>query len=285
MSKKLYRYISFEDFVNLLVNCKDRFVHPASWEDKYEGYLFSHMETKDEVREIVTEMYNNLCPKNYYAISDNYFRLWHSKWFAYAQCWSKYAETDAMWRCYSYGNRAIRIRTKMDKLLNHAEKIFPKQDNFKAYLEKVSYDLKKKNTLEQQIRQMGETRSPYESYFHKRSAFKHEGEYRLLIVNTSLSGAVAMSSYGVKFKIEDQVKNKSDEEIISYLTEKIYEQRFSWNTERDSIKIEDAGDVSEYIEGVMVHPLAPEWYVKIIEDICIQKNIKFDGQSKIYELD
>ena len=50
MSKRLYRYISFEDFVNLLINNKDRFVRPASWEDKYEGYLFSHIETKEEIR-------------------------------------------------------------------------------------------------------------------------------------------------------------------------------------------------------------------------------------------
>ena len=88
MGKRLYRYISFEDFVNLLVNNKERFVRPVSWEDKYEGYLFSHMETKEEIREIVKEMYNNLCPRNYYAIPDNYFRMWHSKFFVYAQCLS-----------------------------------------------------------------------------------------------------------------------------------------------------------------------------------------------------
>lgn len=41
MGKRLYRYISFEDFVNLLVNNKERFVRPVSWEDKYEGYLLS----------------------------------------------------------------------------------------------------------------------------------------------------------------------------------------------------------------------------------------------------
>lgn len=57
MEKKLYRYIGFEDFVNLLVNNKDRFVRPITWDDKYEEYLFSHMETKDDIREIVTEMY------------------------------------------------------------------------------------------------------------------------------------------------------------------------------------------------------------------------------------
>ena len=34
----------------------------------------------------------------------------------------------------------------------------------------------------------------------------------------------------------------------------------------------------------MIHPLAPQWYVKIIEDICKVKKIHFDGQSEIYTL-
>ena len=284
MGKRLYRYISFEDFVNLLVNNKDRFVRPVTWEDKYEGYLFSHMETKAEIREIVKEMYNNLCPRNYYAIPDNYFRMWHSKFFVYAQCWSKYAETDAMWRCYSYGNRAVRIRTRDDKLLQHTQKLFSEQDNFKVYLEKVSYDLKGKDVIEQQIGQMKISLLTYEAYFHKRPAFKHEGEYRLLAVDNNLSSANSFMSYGVKHKIEEHVKNKTDEEIIDYLTDKIYEQRADWKKDMANIKIEDAGDISEYIEGVMVHPLAPEWYTNIIKDICLKNNIKFDGQSRIYEL-
>ena len=56
-------------------------------------------------------------------------------------------------------------------------------------------------------------------------ASKHEGEYRLLIADNSLFNADGLSSFGVKFKIEEQVKNKTEEEIIDYLTEKIYEQR------------------------------------------------------------
>ena len=81
MNRKLFRYIGFEDFINLTINNKDRFVRPSSWDDKYEGYLFSHMETPEDVRQIVSEMYHKLCPRNYYAIPDNYFRMWHSKWF------------------------------------------------------------------------------------------------------------------------------------------------------------------------------------------------------------
>jgi hypothetical protein len=285
VSKKLFRYIGFEDFINLAINNKDRFVRPSSWEDKYEGYLFSHMETTEDVHQIVSEMYYNLCPRNYYAIPDNYFRMWHSKWFTYAQCWSKHPETDAMWRCYSYGNRAIRIRTRDDKLLVHTEKIFPDKEQFSVYLGKVSYDLNKKSVLEQQIRQMKDSLLAHETYFHKRPAFRHEGEYRLLIADNSLYSAEGFSSFGVKFKIEEQVKNKTDEEIIEYVTNKICAQRPDWNRNGDNnVRIEDAGDISEFLEGVMVHPLAPQWYVDIIRDICQSKKIKFDGQSEIYTL-
>ncbi len=286
MGKKLFRYICFEDFVNLTINNKDRFVRPSSWDDKYEGYLFSHMETPEDVHKIVSEMYDKICPRNYYAIPNNYFRMWHSKWFTYAQCWSKHPETDAMWRCYSYGNKAIRIRTRDDKLLDHTKKVFPEEEHFKVYLEKVNYDLDKKSAMEQQINQMKDSLLVHETYFHKRPAFRHEGEYRLLIADNSLYIAEDLSSLGVKFKIEEQVKGKTADEIIDYLTERICKQRANWNRDGDNnIRIENAGDIAEFLEGVMVHPLAPQWYVDIIQDICEARKIKFDGQSEIYMLE
>lgn len=89
----------------------------------------------------------------------------------------------------------------------------------------------------------------------------------------------------MKFKIEEQVKGKSADEIIDYLTEKICTQRANWNKDsNDNIRIEDAGDIPEFLEDVMVHPLAPQWYVDIIQDICKTRKIKFDGQSEIYIL-
>lgn len=69
----------------------------------------------------------------------------------------------------------------------------------------------------------------------------------------------------MKFKIEEQVKNKTDEEIIEYVTNKICAQRPDWSRNGDNnVRIEDAGDISEFLEGAMVHPLAPQWYVDII---------------------
>lgn len=53
--------------------------------------------------------------------------------------------------------------------------------------------------------------------------------------------------------------------------------------EDNNVRIEDAGDVKEYIDGVMVHPLAPQWYVKIVEDICKMKTYDLmDNQKYIH---
>lgn len=72
---------------------------------------------------------------------------------------------------------------------------------------------------------------------------------------------------------------------LNYLTERICTQRANWERNGDyNVRIEDAGDISEFLEGVMMHPTASMWYVDIVRDICQSKNIKFDGQSEIYTL-
>lgn len=125
----------------------------------------------------------------------------------------------------------------------------------------------------------------HETYLRKRPAFKHEIEYRLLIADNSLYIEEDLSSFGVKFKIDEQVKEMTADEIIDYLTEKICTQRANWNRDsNNNIRIEDAEDISEFLDGVMVHPLASQWYVDIIQDICKKRKIKFDEQPEIYIL-
>ena len=287
MSIELYRYISVEDFVNLVINNKERYMRPSLWDDKYEGYLFTRIETREDIRQIVSTMYYELCPGNYYAISDNYFKMWHSKWFTYVQCWSRHPETDAMWRCYSYGDKAIRIRTRKDKLLAHAKKLFPDKSKFSISLKRVSYDLGEETAMKQTIDSMRKSPLVYKSYFHKRRVFKHEGEYRLLVEDVSSYYFNHLTSFDVKSemkKINDMV---DDEKIIDYLTDQIYTAREKLRmttSEKDAVRLENAGNISDFLEGVMVHPLAESWYVDIVKEICQSKGIEFDGQSTIYKL-
>ena len=79
--------------------------------------------------------------------------------------------------------------------------------------------------------------------------------------------------------------DENDEEIIEYLTERILSHRIDYKLSSNAnVWVEDAGNISDFLEGVMVHPSAPEWYVNIVQDICLQKGIHFDGQSQIYKL-
>ena len=90
----------------------------------------------------------------------------------------------------------------------------------------------------------------------------------------------------VKPNIEEQIKGITDqEEIIDLITDAILSIRKSYRTNlNDQALIKDAGNLNDFLEGAMVHPQAQDWYVKIIEDICLQKGIPFEGQSQIYKL-
>lgn len=122
-----------------------------------------------------------------------------------------------------------------------------------------------------------------ETYFHKRPVFKHEGEYRLIIADNRTFSVEYLSAIMAKDQVKNNIKDEMPpEEIVKCLTESIIDKRREWNKPENDIIIEDAGNISEYIESVMVHPLAQDWYVEIIKDICAAKKIKFEGKSKIY---
>ena len=47
----LYRIISLETFLDIVLNKRERYVRPATWEDTFEGYLFSKLENQEEKKE------------------------------------------------------------------------------------------------------------------------------------------------------------------------------------------------------------------------------------------
>ena len=63
---------------------------------------------------------------------------------------------------------------------------------------------------------MGDSKLTHETYFHKRPAFKHEREVRLLIADNRLYIRENLSSLSVKWNIAEQVTGKNDGEIFDY---------------------------------------------------------------------
>ena len=146
MDEYLYRYISFESFVDLIQTKELAFCLPFIWDDTKEMYAY---------KEAILKM------DNAYAR----ILLFSSLYNIYAQCWTKLDESDAMWRIYNYSNMTIRIKVKREKFKLLGKNIEIKDveyiDNFQEKIENSSDDLINLLAL-------------------KRKAFSHEKEVRII---------------------------------------------------------------------------------------------------------
>lgn len=98
-------------------------------------------------------------------------------------------------------------------------------------------------------------------------------------------GGQSLSSYIAQHNLDKNIIGKIKSEIVDEIVKEICNSRITWKCiEKDNVLIKEVEDVSEFLEGVMVHPTAPKWYVDIIYDICKSRDIPFDGQSDIYTL-
>ena len=249
----LYRYISFESFVGMIQNKALTFVFPELWDDPKESTPFY-----DFVQSYIDNPYAQI-------IYDSIYNK------TYGQCWTKLSESDAMWRIYSYNNRSIRLKVSVDniKKLSNIE-IVPVK-----YSDKFEID-------DKDIR-----KAFLQSLAFKRTAFKHEEEVRLLkeyrfkneedmdqhikaflAINIPEKGYDIAESMYPKISIEEKVK-----ELVKKLNIGI--------GRKNTIEI-SFGNIPDFIENIKIHPLAPDWYVSIVEEFCRRNNIPFAGKSTLY---
>ncbi|RGO24703.1 DUF2971 domain-containing protein [Dorea sp. OM02-2LB] len=277
----LYRIISLETFVDLLHNQRERYVRPETWDDNYEGDLFKKIENPWDRRKIIEDIYYNVCPRNYEATIDNLLKLEHGKYFVYGQCWSTSFDSDALWRIYSYNHHAIQIKTTDIRIKNLL------QDNSDILYEirKVKYDVEPEdNLMHEQVLQLREKRKIYEPFFHKRKAFKHEAEVRVLIDDTQRYQIMEMSSQGANWKIHEKMQEiPEDIDRINEIEKRLSDYMGHWKEKKlDAAWYQPIVCLNKYISGVRVHPMAEEWYVELIKTLCEEKKIKFDGKSNLY---
>lgn len=137
----LYRFLSFESFVDIVqTNCLT-FVKPEMWEDPYESYILKTLKRPggiEEIKKCIGEIGIDRLPDLSFLseIGTNY----------YGQCWTQTPESDAFWRIYSFNNKSIRIeinRDDIDKLecdgikVIHGPIVYEKDINLKTELNKV----------------------------------------------------------------------------------------------------------------------------------------------------
>lgn len=109
---KLYRYISFEEFVDIVQNKKLSFVYPPeAWEDTYEGFLFRAIQTT-QGKERILELLPSGAKKSFVKGSLTEKTLSRVRY----QCWSEAKDSIAMWSIYSNQKKALMICTSSETL-------------------------------------------------------------------------------------------------------------------------------------------------------------------------
>lgn len=173
----LYRYISFEEFMNLLTTKQMHYVNPTKWQDVYEGAMFKALEVPGLRKKLLSTLLTTPSPHGAEIALKNYCKLLFARYHWFGQCWTyEPEESDAFWRIYSYDNHAIRISTTKDQIIDILPSNLYYKESRKVKYDNVSDEIFAKKMLDETLR----VKSTYECYFHKRKAFQHEKEYRFL---------------------------------------------------------------------------------------------------------
>ncbi len=170
----VYRFISFDSLLELIISGKLTLVSTSLWDDLYENYFFK---TKVST------------PNGDFSGSLNEIQT-----RLYGQCWTLNPESDALWRIYSENHRGVRIQTTLRKLYEAVAQIDFFQVDNSACMGKVEY-----NTLEEiehKIRNVKyftvmDSKFFYNTLLTKRNEFLHEREVRVLycaskVLNSSI---------------------------------------------------------------------------------------------------
>lgn len=266
----IYRFISFEAFVNIVQTQALTFVNHELWDDPYEGYIFKALKT-DEGQKQIEALAKKIFPNHHYLIA----MLYQFKNTFHGQSWTECEESDALWRIYSSNNRAVRIEVNTSSI----------RDLSDVSCDRIIY--KDFSSLEDEIRDLiKKTGSKIgvdikRILLRKRTAFKHEEEVRLL-TKVNLNYLTDNKSRQQRDLMNQGLlcmKKKGD------ITDKEFQTGWEDNNKIKEIpqsvskKIEN---IDNFIKSVVIHPLSSKWYVDTVKEYCKRNNINFIGKSKLY---
>lgn len=285
MLEPLYRIISFPGFVNLVEHKMERFVEPTTWEDTYEGYMLRLLEDTSKRKDVLRILHEEVYPNNIGATMESYLNLWSARWLCYGQCWSKISESDALWRIYSYDKMAIRIETN-EKLIRSQIENSDLARQYSIVVDNVDYDLDENDALKTQTELLKESKRAVEPFYHKRLAFEHEREKRVILISNYKKMIDGLSTMGALFNFEkaNAGRQLSTDDMLEQVEKEILKMQYPF--EKEKLRKEmfvQISDLSQYILSVMVHPQAEDWFVKLVEKICKRTEIKCLGKSHMYD--
>ena len=306
-NQKLYRFIPFQELVDICETpCKIVLKSPSLWDDNYEGYFYRKLMHEESMSEMFVRFNTLIKDSDLDIDGDLQINITNSKqktilamlrystlyYLIFCISWSKKRESDALWRIYNHNNKSLRISTK----INNFKKI--EYLNFNVVDYKTHLGLKKvlDEILVRNINTNHLTFKLFMPFCLKRKEFHHESEVRMFYFHKLPTIPILNLIRSDKHNAEDLnfiikgIKTCFDESG-SFITSNykkllsVYLSPFK-DKENSVVPIE----LKKYniapkdiIDDVMVHPLASDYYVDIIEKYCERFKIDFLGKSKLYE--
>lgn len=155
--KYIYKYLTFNQFVDLVESKRLYLTRVSEWDDVYEAVELRHLVSNGMRKgppQWVPEMLGEDLMK---ALDQSMF----DSYYAQSWTWSE-EESDAMWRIYSPNNDGVRLKMNVDKIYNAMKcSLLQLDSNIKIFHNKVKYQNTNIGSIEV-----------------KRKAFFHEKEYR-----------------------------------------------------------------------------------------------------------
>ena len=252
----LWRYMSLEKFVNILKTKSLFFTRADKFDDPFEGFVPS------EIRDSYEKSAKRVAPnedivKLLMKVNED------SRKYVMCNCWHQNpVESMAMWDKYHMRNSGIVIKTTMRDLKNSLS------DSKNVFIGKVEYFYSKNYDFDYKNR-LGHSGSllnqkwTYFPYFHKRKAFEHEREVRMII------------------DIEPFVRRALDQEIpedVSLLQKYISEIEFP-----DICKVGKPlkVNVNKVINKIIISPYCDNWITETVKSVVHQYGFDFSVNSSI----
>ncbi len=225
------RYIDLARFTALLGDKKLHLARPDTFRDQHEGSITEPMEATLE------HQFSDR-PGLLATISE--YRK-KAKESVFISCWCILpTESEAMWRLYCGDEYGVAIAVEYQRL----ESVFVGRGRTMAPVTYIDY--------QRQGFPQGNTMYPF---FHKRKAFEHEQEVRLVEWHSD-QGLI-----GMRVDVSDP---PTPEEVKEYEAE--VRRAPELKKERGTGIFFDF-NVDELVKDVIVHPDAPEWYHKVVHEV------------------
>jgi hypothetical protein len=189
----LYRIVPYQRLLEMLGTSQTALVSPVLWEDPYEAAPLRIQLTHPLYRDIDGAMKVGMKFLGEPARAGTWSQGGGAIRLVYCQSWTATAETDTMWRAYSQAKDGVRLRVNTSRLLNTFKTAWPEDSCFLCevdYIPREEIDEQLSDGVScYRLQMRGGTVNDVHglgwipALSRKRSEFRPEHEYRLVLIN------------------------------------------------------------------------------------------------------